>query len=187
MLKRSVIAADITNLTDARYFSSWGVDYLLFDLAHVAIDEVATILDWVDGVRPLLQINADSLGFLDEAMIKIKPHAIGSSDKDIFEGLLNLGLDCLLFFSFIQEKDMDQQKMIVLSEIECIDPKTLQISPSDLAQTFIAPPSDLESLKRTIESNSNLGLILEGGDELQVGMKNYDALDPLLEFLEESD
>jgi len=34
-LKVQVIASNITNLTDARYFAAYGVQYLLFDLGLV--------------------------------------------------------------------------------------------------------------------------------------------------------
>ena len=184
MLKRSVIAADITNLTDARYFSSWGVDYLHFNLDHLGIDDVISIIEWVDGVDILLEFSVDSIGDLDKAMIIAKPFAVGASDKDIFEGLLGLGMECKLFFRF--EKNGGQNSNImVMSESEYIDPKTLQISPTDQASTFMVAPSDQEAMLNLLEQNQSFGFILQAEGELQTGMKNFDNMDAILEILEE--
>ena len=79
-LKVQVIASNITNLTDARYFAAYGVQYLLFDLSEISIMAIEEIIDWVSGPKILLDIGANHVDDIDEAVLKLKPYAIGSSD-----------------------------------------------------------------------------------------------------------
>ena len=54
MLKAKIKISQITNLTDARYFAAWGVDFLGFDInpesEHFSSPSiVAEISEWVEG------------------------------------------------------------------------------------------------------------------------------------------
>jgi len=53
MLTTTVKASSISNLTDARYFAAWHVDWLGFDLTAnglsvLSLPEVKEIKDWID-------------------------------------------------------------------------------------------------------------------------------------------
>jgi len=54
MLKYRVIAAYISNLTDARYFAARGVDHLLYDLDQISVAQIIEIQEWVSGPTALL-------------------------------------------------------------------------------------------------------------------------------------
>lgn len=79
-LKVQVIASNITNLTDARYFAAYGVHFLLFDLSEISVAAIKEIVDWVSGPRILILLNKDHANDIDEAVLKLEPYAIGSSD-----------------------------------------------------------------------------------------------------------
>ena len=79
-LKVQVIASNITNLTDARYFAAYGVQYILFDLTEINIAGIKEIVDWVSGPKTLLLFSADHVNLIDEAVLKLEPYAIGSKD-----------------------------------------------------------------------------------------------------------
>jgi len=51
MLKTKIIAADLQNLTDARYFAAWLVDYMSFNLSEESanLSKIKEIMDWVEG------------------------------------------------------------------------------------------------------------------------------------------
>ena len=54
MLKTKIIANQITNLTDARYYAAWYVDWLGFDLRrttqdNMALEEVKAMKEWIEG------------------------------------------------------------------------------------------------------------------------------------------
>jgi len=76
MLTRRVIAADITNLTDARYFAARGVDYLMFDMDKIALNKIIEIKDWVEGPELILTLDSSSINLIEEAILKVKPVAV---------------------------------------------------------------------------------------------------------------
>jgi len=47
MLKTKIIAADLQNLTDARYFAAWLVDYMSFNLSDPSVNlpKIKEIMD----------------------------------------------------------------------------------------------------------------------------------------------
>ena len=77
MLGRKVIAVDVINLTDARYFAARGVDFLLFDLDHVHMDDLLEIVEWVQGPQILILVSEKSAEKIDEIVMKVAPYAIG--------------------------------------------------------------------------------------------------------------
>ena len=63
MLKTKIKANSITNLTDARYFAAWEVEWLGFNLnpgESIALQQVPAIKDWVDGVKIVGELSQPS-------------------------------------------------------------------------------------------------------------------------------
>ena len=83
MIQKEIIAANITNLTDARYFAAQGVQYLMFDLGEISINQIVEIKEWVSGPEILLFAASDAHLSLEEAILKIEPFAIGTLVSDI--------------------------------------------------------------------------------------------------------
>lgn len=84
MLKTKVKASAVTNLTDARYFAAWEVEWLGFNLDTGAADYIPpanmeAIREWVDGVKILgefnLQATDEILGAVD--MLKLDAVQVG--------------------------------------------------------------------------------------------------------------
>ncbi|NNF21271.1 MAG: hypothetical protein HKN67_04970, partial [Saprospiraceae bacterium] len=68
VIDRKLIAQNITNLTDARYFAAWGIEYLSFNLNsespyYIPMEKVKEIRDWVEG--PKILIESNSIEFTD--------------------------------------------------------------------------------------------------------------------------
>ena len=56
-----IIATDITNLTDARYFAAWGVEGMAFNIDTDAADaltadQLKEIVDWVEGPATMIKM-----------------------------------------------------------------------------------------------------------------------------------
>ena len=156
MLKKKVIAGNILNLTDARYFAAQGVDYLLFDMANIDINTVVNIKEWVSGPEILLLFNEKAIGKLDEAIVRIEPKAIGSYSED--------------------QKLIDHLGAHV--DIFQIDESTINEIQLYIEDQFYT--TDVEKGMGTDLAN----LILMGGEEDKVGMKTYDELDEIFEDLQ---
>ena len=77
MLKIKVKASSVTNLTDARYFAAWGVDWIGFDFEegsdrHLPVVNMRAIREWLDGVR-----------FVGEFGAAHAPEAIAQAARDL--------------------------------------------------------------------------------------------------------
>lgn len=157
MLNRKVIATQVTNLTDARYFAARGIDYLLFDLDEIPLDKILEIKEWVEGPELLLLISSASVSLLDEVIIKAKPFAIASKEHSIIQELNHLEGHVEIFDWINHEKiTLESQDYQLITE----GPALLTLS-------------------------SDMGVIVSGGSEEAVGVKAFDQLDDILDLLEE--
>jgi len=156
MLTRRVIAANITNLTDARYFAARGVDYLMFDLGNIPLDKLLGIKEWVEGPEYILVVDPSSLSLIEEAILKVQPAGVHSKHAEVVGEL----------------KHYRSHVEVITQEGEHLQIDGNTFCPVDKAAAI----GDL---------SDDIGIIISGGDEEEVGLKNYDDLDDILDYLEE--
>lgn len=155
MIEKSIIAGNITNLTDARYFAAQGVEFLLFDLSQVPLADIMEIKEWISGPQILLSLDASDIeDQLDEAIIKLAPHAITMNDGD------NTPLGYL-------DGHIQLFKITVENNHQII-------SLYDMSYT-----TDTDGAI----DDETLGLYLLGGEEQKVGYKSYEDLDDIFDRL----
>ena len=156
MLTRRVIAADITNLTDARYFAARGVDYLMFDLNQLPLDKLLEIKEWVEGPSAILLVDDSSINLVEEAILKVNPVAVISKNPQVLGELQH-------FQAHVEIAHLQDNLLELDGEVY------KQISVVDLLSSLVAED----------------GIILSGGDEEEVGLKDFDLLDNILDQIEE--
>lgn len=167
MLTRKVIAYDIRNLTDARYFAAWYVDYLHFDLKNILLDQVLEIVDWVAGVPILLDISVDQWAIeQDKILSKIDAQQLVLPFAYANAHLKRFAYDLA-----------DQADVYILNDINHADIK-------DDSTYYLHRDWSLDEIK-SAELSSAIGITITGGEEEQVGVKSYEDLDPIFEYLEE--
>ena len=66
-----IIATGITSLDQARYFAAMGVDWMGFDIAHLPVDDVKTISEWVVGPKMFVEIHEIAEDLLFELKDKV--------------------------------------------------------------------------------------------------------------------
>jgi len=157
MLTRRVIAADITNLTDARYFAARGVDYLMFDLSQLPLDKLLEIKEWVEGPSAILLVDDTSINLVEEAILKVNPAAVISKNAQVLGELQH-------FQAHVEIAHLQAHQLELDGEV------FKQISAADVLSSL-----DEED-----------GIILSGGDEEIVGLKDFDLLDTILDEIEEN-
>lgn len=154
MLRLKIAVLSINNLTDARYFAAYGVDYLGFDLNpesedFLGYDKIKEIVEWVEGPKTLGQLT-------------------DVSGKKLFDEVLELDAVC-------------DAKQIIEGEKEF---PIVNFEDGGFTQgAFIDGFDGEEDIQFIIEQGLDLGLILRGGDETKVGVKSYDELDVIFEQL----
>jgi len=174
LLKHKVIAQNIINLTDARYFAAWGIDYMSFNTIpdsdyYISEAEIKEIKDWVEGPKCLLEANALEFDELAEGFILSNIYSSLPIVKETFFRIsfedISKGLPAGKYIS-----------PITMAQLEVL-PK-LQIDP-ECDFYFNISQIDNNSLSRL----ENYGLVVQGGAEEKVGLKTYDDLDEIYDYL----
>ncbi len=156
MLTRRVIAADIANLTDARYFAARGVDYLMFDLSHITLERLLEIKEWVEGPAAILLVDESTLDLIEEAILRVSPVAIVCKSPHTIGELQH-------YQAHVEVAHM----------------------PSDHVEVGDQIFRSVTTLDGLASLDSQDGIIITGGDEEEVGVKDFDILDSIFDELEE--
>ncbi|GEM_PF-3145671 len=205
-------ACKVSNLTDARYFSAKGASIMGFDLDpnspdFVSPDKLHAIVEWVDGVdlagefglnKPdeiahlanTLNLNFIQLPhFADPAdALELKDHKIiwrmavepNQSPEDLAAGITDRAP-----LAWAVELDFDP------AGIDPFDPSFLSTEDLNellsLQRIFIKGPFSLKTIDRIQDLQSLPALSFSGGDEEKTGFKSYEAIDDILDHLEEKE
>jgi phosphoribosylanthranilate isomerase len=194
-MKLKVYAADITNLTDARYFAAMGADYLGFhcDEGHpsfIAKAKIREIMDWVEGPQGILFFS-------------------GWQDINIMESLLNItgctGLHVglaytlhhvqspILFRDALPDMVSNFDSAKDLNIVIRMGTEFLSDNPDEVSQLyklcreyscFLDFGQLPENLLPLLEEIQPSGIVLRGGAEEKTGVKSFDYLDALFDTLQ---
>ncbi len=190
-LKTKVIAAEVSNLTDARYFAAWGVDYMSYSIdesieGFIGLDGIKEIIDWVEG--PI------NLGYLSGLNIPV-------NIVDLYTQLKLKGVVCNPFIvsteirylspkiyrEVVYQDDLEVTEDLLIIKLSDT-PLTKAIERlSTLAlhnEVYIDGINSISDLELLLEKVNPTGIVLRGGEEEKVGFKSYDELDVLFEYLE---
>jgi len=176
LINRSIIAQNITNLSDARYFAAWGIDYLSFNGIpdspyYIAPEKAKEIKDWVEGPRILLESNA----------LEFTELADGHILSNIYQSLpLNKEVFYRISFQDILKGVPPSKYIVKLSEEELLEAKNLDL------EKYLGCDFYLDSIGLSINSFENWpewGLVVQGSEEEKVGLKSFEELDELYEKL----
>jgi len=162
MLKIKVIADNILNLTDARYFAAYGVDYLVFDIEKIAPQSIREIKEWIEGVKIFLDAEGQVTPAMLDLIINLSPNGFVSGSEALLDDL-NSQFSELEFF--LRQAD---------------GTLTNHIDKDELPYKKISTTESIESL---ITSDKISGIIVEGEPEEKVGFKNFDQLDKIFELI----
>lgn len=212
MLKTKVKASSITNLTDARYFAAWEVEWLGFNLepgteTTVMPQFVNAVKDWVDGVKivgefgmqsgseiqtaiEMMDLDAVQIGMFTglNEIINLKGFPIIKEiviDGNISENALSEILKSFSPFceSFVLNFDKNN-----ISWETIADSKTLSINYlKTITQDFpiiLSLDLNANNVDQVLETLNPKGIDLKGGEEEKVGVKSFDQLDEIFEAIE---
>lgn len=195
-------AARITNLTDARYFAAKDVAFLGFNLEEGTegyLDPIymKAMREWVEGpgivgeyVHAPAEVVAESARFfaLDAVQVPIRNH---SDNLDILAGVqVILHLEWPVLASDLLQICANKAAFVAYFLLD-ITPEHWPIH-KDLLKTLCAQYPVLlqielptETVQTILEEINPAGLNLSGGAEEKVGVKSFDELDTIFDFLEQ--
>ena len=201
MEKTKIYAGGIANLTDARYFAAWYVDWMGFDMekcisGDISLNEIAAIKEWVDvdnfvleysGLEDcdlilehsrLLEINTIKVGpFCPEQALKIL------NSKAIFKEVIFENSTPLATLSANINRDQEYvDHYIIKGESTC---QTHYFENSFPENKFYFDLPNLASFIANGILNTTVceGIVVKGGEEERVGVKSFEELDEVYELL----
>ncbi len=189
-LKIPVFVSRINNLSDARYCAGMGVHWLGFsneDIEKIyTSEELKGMIDWVEGVEKVLEIrNFDTSipGFFDDfdAILLTKSSQIQSSEKVVFlEIQMN---DLQKMGSSFQIRENDYLVITGDNELSHSEKETL-FDWNDRFKVILGKGIQRSHLNWIVEELKPAGIMLRGGNEIRPGLKDFDDLADILEYLE---
>jgi len=205
-----ILADKVLNLTDARYFAARGVDFICLNddtsPEIITAPEIAAIAGWIDGPELLLHYISDTYqaglvnqvtvsGYLFNGQSSINEidtagveHRFLIYDLHNFEQFLTQGLsgtDIVLGYDYLILRLRNTGKSLDALLQDGALPILQSICAA--ASVFIDAELSPASLSKVIEEIRPEGLILYGGLEDQVGVRDYDHLDEIFDALETID
>lgn len=213
MLTTTVKASSISNLTDARYFAAWHVDWLGFDLtadglAILSLPEVKEIKDWIEGPKivgelAVLEVEQSQqiIDFLSLKYVQVGMHTpveylnslnVDSIIKEViiepsttFEDLkTHLATYFDYVDSFLINFDKNKLEWSAVESEATITVAQLQ-EVCQQYEIFLSIDFTPTNIKNILSTIEPSGISVKGGMEEKVGLKSYEELDDLFELIEE--
>jgi len=214
MLTITVKASSVSNLTDARYFAAWHVEWLGFDLTtsgleRLSLPQVKEIKDWIEGPKIVgelevldIEQSQQIINFLALECIQVGMHTpveyfnsltVSTIIKEVIieatttYASLKQHLD--IYFDYVDYFLIDFSK-------NTINWKSLKEGTGNLTwkelkeicsqyEVFLNLDYTSKNTTEIVETINPLGLVVKGGVEEKVGFKSFDELDEIFELLEE--
>ncbi len=213
MLRTNVKASSITNLTDARYFAAWDVEWMGFVLdpasdLYVAPQSVQAIRDWIDGPGIVGEFNLQTAPEIQTAVELLHLDAIQAGMFTSAETLTELQSGLPVIKEIVLDRDSDEAFLreqldefahlaayfllnfekngLSWQQLKGEKPLSLDILRSICRQhaVYLGIDLDVASLDEVLEELQPHGLSLRGGEEEKTGYKSFDEIDDIFEALE---
>ena len=211
MLKTKVKASSVTNLTDARYFAAWDIEWLGFNFdtgseTYIQPQAMQAIKEWVDGVKIVgefsLQPAEDILKAAD--LLELEAVQLGMfADTTTLQKLHKEEVPVLLEIILETPGELANAASRMKAQAPFVEAFLLNFDKNgigwaglgeearellkNLCQDYrIILSMDFEAatLEQALELLQPYGINVHGGAEEKVGFKSFDELDELFEALE---
>jgi phosphoribosylanthranilate isomerase len=183
MSKNKIWAADINNLSDARYFAAMGVDIMGFKcISDQDRIKILAIKEWVEG--PQIALELDGIEFTEEMqkwIDDIQPDIVQMSP---YLTIPNIGIP--IFKTNIFPIVTNSSQQIIKIDIPLASNDLYEILSLNQQDIFIDGSLSKDELHEIIEKAPNLGIVIRGGNEEKPGIKSFDELDDFFDILSES-
>jgi phosphoribosylanthranilate isomerase len=177
-LRTFVKVGSVTNLSDARYCAGMGVDLLGFRVVegqenYIKPSQFQEIRGWITGPLVVAEIyglkNPDELKAIIE---NFKPD------------YLEMGMHELLEFSTLPLPFLLSTENSISSNLPVQPHYLISKKPFDTVIPLLIEVQATGDVMPLLGNNNVKGIVLKGGIELKPGLKDYEAMNEILELLE---
>ncbi len=192
-LKLSVKIGDVTNLSDARYAAGMGVDYIGFNINedskhYLQADSFKEILNWVSGVGIIGEVGNNNL---PQGYEQFLPET-GNPDllAKCSEGVLRIACENKSLQEIQDSLQQAPQALFYLLELTQAQLEKYTRQLAELCSQYaiyLSLPFTETLLQIVVETIQPKGIEIKGSLEEQPGLKDYDGIADVLEWLEMDD
>lgn len=211
MLKTRVKASEVTNLTDARYFSAWEVEWIGFNLeegtaTYIEPGMVKEMKNWLEGPKFVGEFSITPAAEIEGWVEMLQLDAIQLGHAATLETVQNLSKHAIIKEFVIDSNTKNNKFMTEISafsshiEVFILNFSSSAETWSNIKNGNFFPLSDLKQLCATypillqldlkpneaedvLNTLQPLGLCFTGGEEEKVGYKSFDEIDEIIEEL----
>ena len=193
MLKTKVILSNVTNLSDARYASGMGVDYISFNInpendQYVTSEQVKMITEWLSGVsiigniENLKEYNPDEYNtrFLQSNNRSI----VEQADNSIFTLDFNIDDQARIHQILSELKDKVAFFVLNVEEAVLVSHTNVLTTMCKVFNIFISTNYVDKIIDLTLNEIEPMGIVIYGSKEEQPGLSSYDGIADILEQIE---
>lgn len=203
-LLTSVIVRGINNLSDARYCAGMGADYLTFRLdpalpGAVTPELVQELSSWVSGVQLIGEFGTMPAEQINAVARQCGLHAVLLHGLRTVEEMTELALPAWLLVGWIPDmlpEDVDRRFQQLAAHVAGFVFAELPPQPLTDAQLarlaeqaraypiWLAPGFATGPVRELLRTVHPRGLVLEGGDEIRPGVRDFSEMEAVFEELE---
>jgi phosphoribosylanthranilate isomerase len=203
-LLTSVLVRGINNLSDARYCAGMGADSLTFRLdpelpGAVTPELVQELSSWVAGVQLVGEFGALPVGQINELVQRCGLQQVLLHSLRRPEEMAELLVPALVLVEWIPDmlpEDVDRRFQLMAPHVGGFVFAELPAEPFTEAQLtrlteqarsyqlWLAPGFAPGTVRELIEAVQPQGLVLEGGDEIRPGVRDFSEMEAVFEALE---
>ena len=194
MLQTKVILSRVTNLSDARYASGMGVDYIGFSInpentQYVTVEQAKTIGDWLSGVSIIGDVGDSMTADIADYSTSSIQTSNASIGNELDEPILAIDVNAANINLAIQSLATHAAKVnFFILNVETKELSALQSQLVELCSKYpiyISADFDGENLAFVLGEIKPTGIVLYGSVEEKPGFSSYDGIADILEQLEE--
>ncbi|WP_197031866.1 phosphoribosylanthranilate isomerase [Hymenobacter swuensis] len=200
-----VMVRGINNLSDARYCAGMGADSLTFRLDpafadYLTPEAVQELSGWVAGVQLIGEFDTLPMEEINTLVQKCGLHAVLLHRRRPADELAQLTVPALKLTPWVQDmmpEDVDlrfrEQAPHYLGFVLATPPSPLPnaaelLRLTEQARTYpvwLGAGFSPDNLRGFVEKVRPAGIVLQGGDEIKPGLRDFDEMEAVFEQLEE--
>lgn len=195
MLRLPVKINGVNNLSDARYCAGMGVDMLGFSVSenhsrYLPSEKINGITGWLSGVQVVAEAYfGEKLSIITQKAEQIQGNAI-EVDAVMYKTLAEIHLPVIYRISLYEwstlQVHLREQDLLhlVLQKEEIVEVPLIKTICSHHKTLLNVSLLDLPQIEELLLQTAPFGISLDGGNELRPGVKDFEHLAEVLEYLE---
>lgn len=181
MNRNPILIRNIKHLTDARYFAAMGVDWMSMTLTDKPQTFAMwhTLSDWIAGVKLAAEIDVHDEMLIAKTMIDAKPEGIISNQNNVAAIPSTIQL-------FVENQvpsaiEGDNNAFYLLPYDKDFPHDLITGKASE--NIFLISEWTRDSISELLTKGYKGGFCFSGGEEEEVGVRDYELMDELLELI----